>query len=66
MEQLSAYDEEIQRLFLTHPDRQVFLSLPGTGKRLAPRLLAGWGDDRERFRECSECPGAGGDRSRSL
>ena len=49
MEQLSAYDEEIQRLFLTPPDRQVFLSLPGTGKRLAPRLLAGWGDDRERF-----------------
>jgi len=49
MEQLSGYDEEIQRLFLTHPDSQVFLSLPGTGKRLAPRLLAGWGDDRERF-----------------
>lgn len=49
MEQLSAYDAEIQRLFLTHPDSQVFLSLPGTGKRLAPRLLAGWGDDRARF-----------------
>jgi transposase len=49
MEQLTAYDEEIRRLFLTHPDSQVFLSLPGTGKRLAPRLLAGWGDDRERF-----------------
>jgi transposase len=49
LEQISAYDEEIERLFLTHPDSQVFLSLPGTGKRLAPRLLAGWGDDRERF-----------------
>jgi hypothetical protein len=49
MEHLSAYDQEIQRLFLTPPDSQVFLSLPGTGKRLAPRLLAGGGDDRERF-----------------
>lgn len=46
---LSAYDQEIDRLFLTHPDSQIFRSLPGTGKRLAPRLLAGWGDDRGRF-----------------
>jgi hypothetical protein len=38
MEQLSAYDEEIQRLFLTPPDRQVFLSLPESARdRQAPR-----------------------------
>jgi transposase len=49
MAALSAYDQEIDRLFLAHPDSQVFRSLPGTGKRLAPRLLAGWGDDRGRF-----------------
>src|SRR5262245_62562265 len=26
----------------------IYASLPGAGKRLAPWLLAGWGDDRER------------------
>jgi transposase len=46
---LSAYDQEIDRLFLTHPASQIVRSVPGTGKRLAPRLLAGWGDDRGRF-----------------
>src|SRR5262249_25747030 len=31
------------------PDSPLFMSLPRAGKRLAPRLLAGWGDDRERY-----------------
>jgi transposase len=43
------YDAEIRRLFLQHPDSVIFSSLPRAGKRLAPRLLAGWGDDRERY-----------------
>ena len=37
------------RLFLQHPDSAIFASLPRAGKRLAPRLLAGWGDERERY-----------------
>jgi transposase len=44
--QIAAYDEEIERLFLTHEDKDVFESLPGAGERLAPRMLAEWGDDR--------------------
>jgi transposase len=47
--QIKQYDAEITRLFLSHPDRTVFGSLPRAGRRLAPRLLAGWGDDRERY-----------------
>jgi transposase len=47
--QIAAYDEEIERLFLTHEDKDVFQSLPGAAKRLAPRLLAEWGDDRARY-----------------
>jgi transposase len=47
--QLAAYDEEIERLFLTHEDKEVFMSLPGAGERLAPRLLSEWGDDRTRY-----------------
>ncbi|HLW02734.1 MAG TPA: IS110 family transposase [Ktedonobacterales bacterium] len=49
LEQIAAYDEEITALFLTHADSPVFASLPGAGKRLAPRLLAEWGDDRVRY-----------------
>ncbi len=51
--QIAAYDKEISTLFLTHADQEVFRSLPGAGKRLAPRLLAEWGDDRERYSDAS-------------
>jgi len=47
--QIAAYDEEIGRLFLLHADSKVFASLPRAKKRLAPRLLAEWGDDRGRY-----------------
>ena len=49
VEEIAAYDHEISRLFLTHPDSGLFGGLPGAGKRLAPRLLAEWGDDRTRY-----------------
>jgi transposase len=53
LEQIAAYDKEITELFLTHADSQIFASLPGAGKRLAPRLLAEWGDDRKRYADPS-------------
>ena len=49
IEQIKAYDKEITDRFLTHADSHIFDSLPGAGKRLAPRLLAEWGDDRSRY-----------------
>jgi transposase len=49
MQAIDAYDHEIDRLFQSHADAAVFSSLPGAGKRLAPRLLAEWGDDRTRY-----------------
>lgn len=60
VEQIAAYDEEIERLFRTHPDAALFLSLPRAGKRLAPRLLAGWGDDRERYASAQSMQGLAG------
>jgi len=39
----------IGSLFEQHPDAQLFASLPGTGRFLAPALLAKFGDDRQRF-----------------
>jgi transposase len=49
LQQIAAYDKEIQTLFHHHLDAQLFQSLPGAGRRLAPRLLAEWGDDRARY-----------------
>ena len=60
VEQIAAYDEEIERLFRDHPDAALFLSLPGAGKRLAPRLLAGWGDERERYTSAQSIQGLAG------
>jgi transposase len=49
VEQIAAYDKEIEHLFLSHEDSVVFRSLPRAGKRLAPRLLAEIGDDCTRY-----------------
>jgi transposase len=47
--QIQAYDQEIERIFKSHCDSVIFASLNRAGKRLAPRLLAEWGDNREKF-----------------
>jgi hypothetical protein len=46
--QVAAYDQESARLFQAPADQPLFSGLPGAGKRLAPRLLAQWGDERTR------------------
>jgi transposase len=51
VEQIAAYDKDIEVLFLTHADSRIFKSLPRAGKRLAPRLLAELGDDRDRYQD---------------
>jgi transposase len=53
MEQIATYDVEITRLFMSHADRAAFAHLPGAGPRLAPRLLAEWGDDRGRYSDAA-------------
>jgi transposase len=52
--QIQAYDQEIDRVFKSHSDSLIFTSLNRAGKRLAPRLLAEWGDNRERFSSAKE------------
>jgi len=49
IEDIAAYDVAIDRLFRSHADSAAFAGLPGAGARLAPRLLAEWGDDRGRY-----------------
>ncbi|MFH1732612.1 MAG: IS110 family transposase [Planctomycetota bacterium] len=46
---LRAYRQRIEELFENHPDAFIFDSLPRSGKKLAPRLLAHFGTRRERF-----------------
>lgn len=48
-QQLDKYRERIEECFRRHPDHDLFGSLPGAGAKLAPRLLAELGDDRNRF-----------------
>jgi transposase len=47
--QLGLYRRRIEELFASHPDHDLFGSLPGAGTKIAPRLLSEIGDDRERF-----------------
>jgi len=53
LEDIASYDEAIAPLFLSHDDAELWSSLPRAGKRLAPRLLAEWGDDRARYVDAS-------------
>ena len=47
--QLNEYHRRIAKVFTNHPDHDVFGSLPGAGEKLAPRLLAELGSNREEF-----------------
>ena len=48
-EGIETYESRLQELFAQHPDAPLFESLPGAGPNLAPRLLAAFGSDRDRF-----------------
>jgi len=48
------FDRKIAEVFRKHPDRPIFESFPGAGAALAPRLLAAFGADRDRYQAASE------------
>lgn len=48
-ESLALYDREIRQLFEQQEDAHLFKGLPGAGAQLAPRLLAAFGTDRQRW-----------------
>jgi hypothetical protein len=41
--------QELEEIYLQHPDHEIYDSLPGIGKFLGPGLLSKFGDDRQRF-----------------
>jgi transposase len=53
-QQIHGYQKRLKELFNDHPDRDIFLSLHGAGLRLAARMAAEFGDDRQRFRSAGD------------
>jgi transposase len=51
---LERFDAEIAQLASTLPDYPLFRALPGAGPTLAPRLLAAFGEQRERYGSAAE------------
>lgn len=49
LKQIKEYENDIESLLDDHPDKEIFSSIPGAGKRLAPELIAHFGDNRDRF-----------------
>jgi len=49
LESIDQFDRAIAKLAPTLPDYSLFQRLPGAGENLAPRLLAAFGEDRQRF-----------------
>lgn len=51
---IDRFDKEIERVASALPDYALFRSLPGAGQHLAPRLLAAFGEERERFQSAAD------------
>jgi transposase len=51
---IKALDRQIQEAAEEHPDFFIFNSLPGAGAVMAPRLLAAFGTQRERYENAEE------------
>ena len=51
---IAKYENRLNQLLEEHPDAALFLSLPGAGPALAPRLLVAFGTDRERFHSAQD------------
>jgi transposase len=54
LQAIRRFDDEISELAPKHPDYGLFSALPGAGPSLAPRLLAAFGEQRERFNSAAE------------
>ena len=51
---IKQYDDELASLMREHQDAKIFLSLPGAGEAMAPRLLAAMGSERDRLADAKE------------
>ena len=54
LQAIDRFDREIAQLAPRLPDYCLFQDLPGAGPHLAPRLLAAFGEDRQRYQHADE------------
>jgi transposase len=54
LQAIDSFDAEIASVSQTLPDYALFRALPGAGATLAPRLLAAFGEQRERYQSAAE------------
>jgi transposase len=54
IEAIRSVDKQLAGLYESHPDHDLFASLPGAGPALGPRLLTAYGSDRERYASAAE------------
>ena len=54
LQAINRFDTEIAKLSATLPDYALFRELPAAGEIFAPRLLAAFGEQRERFQSAAE------------
>jgi len=52
--QIETLEELIRQAFAAHPDAPLLEQVPGAGEALAPRLLAAFGSDRDRYANADE------------
>lgn len=50
---IARYDEAIARHYATHPDKEIYDSLPGCGPVFGPRLAAVMGEDRSQYTQAN-------------
>jgi len=54
IESIMRMDREIRRYYKKQDDRIIFDSFPGAGPQLAPRLLAAFGNNRDKYKSAAE------------
>jgi transposase len=54
LQAINRFDAEIATVSQTLPDYSLFRALPGAGPAFAPRLLAAFGEQRERYQSAAE------------
>jgi transposase len=51
---IDQFEAAVRVAFTSHPDHDIFASLPGAGPTLAPRLLASLGAQRDRYQSAAD------------
>jgi len=54
MDEIKSYEREIKKLLESHPDANIFLSLPGSGDILSARFIAELGDNHDRYQSAGD------------